>query len=358
MRERIQEIVEKHMGRGKPSGDGWLAFRCPFHKDGKEHNASFVVNLMAGFFTCHACHIAGPLVYLLKLLGLTETQVDEELAGVSETLKLLEEERKWANDNRWIDRDPLKAELTLKESVLSKYKKKVPDRLLKAGFQENWLRYLEIGVDDDNMRIIYPIRDVYGNLAGCSGGAMYDGQLPKYRVYGGTRIDSRGESRISEYGDWFDLEYPNYKFNNRRHLWHYDKVYPALFRSSKDKYLVLVEGYKACMWTLQSGVPYCAAVMGSSITEGQKDLLLRLSTPFILFFDNDDPGRAACYKYGGELHLARGNVYVAEYPENKKQPDDLTADELKAAVFNPKPYIIYKEEYERKKAQNGTRRTT
>jgi DNA primase len=258
------------------------------------------------------------------------------------------------DDHRGISKDPFWAPIILPEKILTPYRAVVPEKLLRLGFSETWLRALEIGTDFHNHRIIYPVRDLYGHLAGCVGGIRYPGQYPKYKPYEGSRTLSDGTTRESEYGTWFDEEFPDYHFAHHRYLWNFDRAYPSLFFAPAGRFLVLTEGFKACLWTLQSGVPLVSALMGSAVTEEQHQLLLRISTPIIFFLDNNEAGIQATLKYGAELFFTRGEVYVARYPDQREQPDNLTGSEVLRAVYEPEHFLAFSERRSRSVADRAS----
>ena len=209
-----------------------------------------------------------------------------------------------------------------------------PAQLTQAGFSWQWLQYMQIGVDRRNQRITYPIRDIYGNLAGFSGGATMAGQHPKYKVYKGRRRTDDGIVIPSDYGKWFDDEYPGYEFQNHDYIWNYDRVYPRLAYSKEVETLIVVEGFKACIWLLQHGYRNTVALMGSYLSEKQRQLLLRVNANIILFLDNDQPGQEATEKIGSILLRAKPTVWTATYEKQHLgcSPDDLDIHFLRNAL--------------------------
>lgn len=341
MRSHVQDLVERYIGRGHYSGENNISLRCPFHKGGQESRPSFSVNVDSGAFQCFTCKVSGGLPKLLKLLQLPDSVVDAELRDIRKELEENRERRKWKKKAEWISRDPFLASMILPESLLRPYKL-LPLKLQAEGFDTRWLEYMEIGYDRVNNRITYPIRDIYGNLAGLAGGASIAGQYPKYKVYQGGRKDPQTNHWIpSEYGEWFDESYPGYLFHNHDFLWNFDQVYPTLFfTKSEDQYIILVEGYKACLWVLQSGFSNVVALMGSSLSEKQCSLLNRISARIILFLDQDQAGRKGTIQIGKTLRkLGKSGILVAHYPYvDDCQPDDLPGYEVTASITGAIPY--------------------
>ena len=346
MRQYIQDLVERHVGRGKYSGESNIMLRCPFHKGGGETKPSFSVNVDLGIFQCFTCKISGNIIKLLKLLGMPSHVVVAETEIIRQGLKDNQERLKWKKRKDWVARDPFLAQTILPEVTLRPYLW-CPTKLVDAGFSPEWLQYMEIGFDRVNNRITYPVRDLYGNLAGISGGSVIAGQFPKYKVYKGRWQDPQTKRWIpSDYGQWFDEKYPDYDFHNHHYLWNFDSVYPRLFFGVKaDDYLVIVEGFKACLWLLQNGYQNTVALMGSSLSERQSSLLHRLSCNIVLFLDQDDAGRKGTENIARELRLRQQGVFIAQYPYvDDCQPDDLTPAEVAAAISGAQTYSHWMKE--------------
>lgn len=343
MRHYIRDIVTRYLGRGRQSGESNLILRCPFHKGGQETKPSFSVNVDLGVFQCFTCHTAGGIVKLLKLLQIPDSTIDAELKDIRQALDDSRKKLKHQKIAQYVMRDPFEATVILPETILRPYRW-CPTGLVQQGFDPRWLEYMEVGFDRQNQRITYPIRDLYGNLAGISGGATYAGQNPKYKVYEGRRKDLATNQWIpSMYGDWFDEDYPGYLFHNRDFLWNFDQVYPRLFFGKEvNPSLIIVEGFKACLWLLQNGYWNTVALMGSTISARQRDLLSRLDVSFILFLDNDEAGIKGMTQIGRELFQKHSGVYLARYPNAEEcQPDNLQLSGISAAISSAIPYPHY-----------------
>jgi DNA primase len=310
-----------------------MSLRCPFHKGGKESTPSFSVNITNGVWQCFTCKASGSLPKLLRQLGLRSEVIDAELKDIRGELDANRERLKWKKKSEIVNRDPFLATTILPEVLLRPYEF-CPTRLTEVGFSAAWLHYMDVGFDRVNNRIIYPIRDVYGNLAGVSGGATIAGQYPKYKVYQGRRTDPQTQRLVgSDFGPWFDELYPEYVFHNHHYLWNFDQIYPRLFFGKGVQTLIIVEGFKACLWLLQNGYPNTVALMGSSMSERQSSLLHRLRVDVVLFLDQDDAGRKGTKKIAQDVRKFQTGVRVAHYPYAEDcQPDDLTPAEVAASI--------------------------
>jgi DNA primase len=338
MRDAVLAIVEKHVGEGRPVGDGNYLTRCPFHKGGQESTPSFSINLEKALFTCFTCKVGGPISWLLHMLGVPRAQIKQELAGIQSELDVQLRLRDLERRAEWNYHDPIQADTVLPEGLLEPYlqcREKLPvdpTRLVRKGFSRDVLSSMQVGFDPSKSRVIYPVRDLYGNLAGMVGGST-QGTMPKYLVYqGGQDVPAAGTYRPADYGPHFDAEFPGYVFKKSKYLWNFDSVYPRIFFSQEVRALVLVEGFKAAMWLLQHGYTNTVALMTSKLSYMQKQQLMRLHARIVLFLDNDEPGQAGTRQILRDLRACMPWVVAVRYPKSSEftnlQPDDLSAEVL------------------------------
>lgn len=340
MKAKILSLVERYLGRGHFSGEENISVPCPFHatKDG----TPFSINVTNGVWQCFSCHVSGPLHKLLHGLGLPRHLIDAELKDIKGELEANRKRLAWKKRTQWITKDPFLAETVLPEALLKPYEW-CPMNLVNAGFSPQWLQWLDIGFDRANNRVMYPIRDMYGNLAGFSGGATIAGMQPKYKVYQGPHTDPiSGKLVGSDYGPWFDEQFPEYKFHNHHYLWNFDNVYPKLFFGKEEQTLIITEGFKACIWLLQHGWSNTIALMGSSMSDHQRNLIHRVAAKVILFLDNDEAGREATVDISRQLRQVSTGVKIALYPADARQPDDLVPEEIAAAIQGSETYPQWK----------------
>jgi hypothetical protein len=350
MRDQVIAVLDRHLDLGnyRFSGDSNIKIKCPFHKGGRETNASFSINVDTGLFNCFTCHESGTIRRLLQLLGLPKQEIDNETKELRELFNNNIAALKFKRRTDCIQNDPFRAKMVLPETFLAAYDF-MPTKLVTDGFRPDVLQYCEVGYDRSNDRITYPIRDLYGNLAGVVGGRVFAYQEPKYLVYSGKRKDAAtGRVIPSNFGFWFDedYQYEGYEFDNHDYLWGYDKAYPRLFFGKEAHTLVVVEGYKAALWCIQSGWTNTVALMGSSLSYRQKQLLLRVRTSKIVFFlDNNDAGREGTRRITSELHKLMTGVLIARYPSDAHdecQPDDLTPEAVSLAISSAVNYPTWR----------------
>ncbi len=345
MRDVVIDIVQRYVDtKIRRAGQGNISVKCPFHtvKDG----TPFSVNVELGLFHCFTCHVAGSIPTMLAMLGVDQATIEAEVGPLRQALKDAWENKKHDRKAQYSSGNPFRAKFVLSESLISAYDW-CPTPLIESDFDPSWLKYLQIGVDLRNRRVTYPVRDIYGNLAGFVGGRTDRSQQPKYRVYAGQQQAYDGSIIPSDYGSWFDEEYPGYEFRSHDYLWNYDKVYPRLLFGKEPEQVIIVEGFKACIWVLQCGFKNTIALMGSSMSYRQKELLLRVDARIVLLLDNNTAGQDGTYKIGNTLQKAVPTVWVATYPKGAGpdcQPDDLDPSIVKSMIDEANPFRNWKRE--------------
>lgn len=328
----IISIVESYIPGGfKRSGKNIIA-RCPFHDD---RRPSFSMNIQNGMWLCFSCGLKGDLKYFLKLSGVAPSIANSMLEPIQHELETYRR-REAAERRTKFQKDPFVGEVILPESLLGVYYYK-PLAMVKAGFKADILKEYEIGYDRNKERIIFPIRDVYGNLVGVSGRTTKSSYKSRYKVYRGGFVDKDGNVVSGDFGKNFDDEFPNFKLKSHKYLWNAHNVYPFIEMDTLGCLPVIVtEGFKACLWVIQNGFKTTVATMGVSISEDQFNVLIRMAgNPIILFFDNDEAGRKATSREGKKLSKLVNDLYVAKYPDGYlgKSPDDLNCLEIKEAIY-------------------------
>jgi len=99
-----------------------------------------------------------------------------------------------------------------------------------------------------------------------------------------------------------------------------------LHRVKEELSVVLVEGFFDCMRVMQAGFP-CVALMGSTMSEAQEELLAGHFAHIAVMLDGDKAGREATEEIGERLKRGIYQVDVVDV-SNGVQPDELSKDEL------------------------------
>jgi DNA primase len=136
--------------------------------------------------------------------------------------------------------------------------------------------------------------------------------------------NDRGEL-VAYAGRAIDDSEPRYKFPAGFHksLVFYN-LHRVLQKNSADA-VVLVEGFFDCLKVAQAG-HLCLALMGSSLSATQEEIVCQHFGRAVLLFDGDDPGRKATEEC--LLRLGRRMWVTAVALPDAKQPDQLSTDEL------------------------------
>lgn len=321
----IRSLAEGYLTRvSRGAGDNISAI-CPFHvrADGRpERSPSFTMNVHTGLWQCWACHSKGNLYTFLRDLGVGRDIIQLRYKTLLDAVK----------DNAPPPPDPLRPKaldhIPIDEGLLGLFEW-WPVEYLQKGFHEHTLRHFDIGVDSWNKRITFPLRDLLGNLVGVSGRATEDWQTPRFKIYDG------------EYVEW-GLP-ARYGWNKGAVLYHAHNVYPHVFWHNPDSELVIVvEGFKACMWVWQCGFRNVVALMGSSMSFDHRWILERMGCSVVVWLDNDKAGRKGTFQLGYKLSTSR-SVLVCEYPsthsrDSNASPDDLSIVDVHAQLGSVIPF--------------------
>ena len=143
-------------------------------------------------------------------------------------------------------------------------------------------------------RLVIPIENEAGELVAYAGRSM-DNTEPKYKFPAGFR-----KSLV---------------------LWNLNRA-----RGTAGTCVVVVEGFFDCMKVHQAGFPCCVALMGSSLTTEQEELVVGLFSQVVLMLDGDEAGEKGSADAAGRL-VHRVFVRVVDLAEGK-QPDELSSADI------------------------------
>jgi len=150
-------------------------------------------------------------------------------------------------------------------------------------------------------RCLIPIRDEQGLLVAYAGRAV-NGEEPKYRFPAGFR-----KSQV---------------------LFNLDRAI-----QTDGHNVIVVEGFFDALKVHQAGHPAVMALMGSSFSQRQSELLLSRFASVTLMLDGDQPGRHAA-EVMAKLLAPKVRVHQVELP-NGVQPDQLLSAEINVLVGPP-----------------------
>lgn len=317
----IAEVVKRHLNKVKPSGPENLMAACPFHTkaDGsQEHTPSFAISTVTGLYLCHSCKVRGNFRQFLRAMGVSNKAMREQYGLLLDaTAASTPVKQNPSKTRRATESEPLP------ESFLGIFDK-CPLSLLDEGFTEETLQAFDVGFDDKSMRITFPLRDMAGRLMGISGRTVTRSGYPRFKVYD------------KEYEQW---GLPMRKISMGEILWNVDRVYPAVY-FGKDVPLVVVEGFKACMWVHQAGIKNVVALCGSYLKEGQQWLLEHLGGVVYVMLDNDDSGQSGAQQVGAALSQSL-KVRMVHFRSSAKQPTDLDPQEVVQSIDQAEEYYTW-----------------
>jgi len=334
-RSDIASVVGQYVRFSKTSGQNLFGL-CPFHS---EDTPSFSVSTSKQIYYCFGCHKGGNVIHFM---------MEIEKCGYVDAIKLLAERaqirmpepedesyRKEAQIRDKVRESLVEAARYFYQNLMSPRGKTARDYLsnrqitgatAKAfglGYSpDDWgglYRHLKSkGFTDDILgqcglftkgkkgdlldlfrgRLMFPIFDVLGKVIAFGGRILGDGN-PKY-------INSPETVIYSKQRNLYALNFA---------------------KASKEKKMIIVEGYMDVISMHQAGVINTVASLGTALTERQLDLISRYTEEVVLFYDSDAAGQAAILR-GLQMLLQRGKrhgttptkISVAMVPDGK-DPD-------------------------------------
>jgi len=174
-------------------------------------------------------------------------------------------------------------------------------------------------------RIIFPIHNLEGEPIGFTGRIYEASDQAKY-------INSK-ESII---------------FKKGQILFNYHRAKKEIQRK---KEVIIVEGNMDAIRMYASGIKNVVALMGTSLTNDQVNIIKSLRAKVILLLDNDDAGALATYQNGNILEAAGINPLVVRL-SGEKDPDEYIIKNGVEAIIdnisNPISFLDYKLKYLKK----------
>ncbi|MEI6040414.1 MAG: DNA primase [Candidatus Berkelbacteria bacterium] len=303
---------------------------CPFHH---EKSPSMMISPEKQIFKCFGCNEGGDvLTFVMKMENLEFREALEMLAaraGVKlekyrqspEYQKEKDQKTNLYQVNNWTARffnkiltehpagkvalDYLKNRGLTDETIQAFMIGYAPaQQVLKQFLHQKNLTDNDIqaagGPDRFYKRIVFPIRDVMGNILGFTGRVLEKGQEPKYLNTPETLI-----------------------FHKGRVLFNLDRARGDI---KLAKATVVVEGQMDVIASVQAGVKNVVATSGTALTEDHLRTLYRYTPNIIFSFDSDTAGLTTSKK-AYEMAIAEGmNVKMANLGDFKDPGEMVAAD--------------------------------
>lgn len=261
---------------------------CPIHH-GDNPNA-FHVNLKKNLWNCFTRHHGGDtLSFIMQYenVGFKEAaQIAERIISSSQNIKIKSQSGNSIDEFK--SNSPLRFALNLNPN--HKY-------LRQRGLTRDTIEYFGIGFCDSGImkgKIAIPIHNENGSLLAYCGRSTND-EKPKYK-------------------------FPKC-FYKSLVLYNLHRI-----KSLNSSPLILVEGFFDVFKLHQAGFPNVIALMGSSLSQQQTELLLSLQKKLILLLDGDKAGRNCTEKI---IKALKGRLPMAvKYLPDGVQPDNLKESDL------------------------------
>lgn len=331
--DQIREIVRDVFGRGVKTevSNGWVKLRCPLapytHSSGRDTNPSAGISIQpnnVSVFSCFTCGNKSPIQGMLrKYANYTGEDLDALISELEEEAYLgARVLPSWEEAKSVEEAAPL-VELD-KAIFMDLYEPAAGHPYLESrGVSAETANLLQLFVDpsdpaDGEERILFPVMGPGGELHGFSGRAVNHNARLKVRDYHGL---AKARCLLGAH----------------------------LIEATKPDKVLVVEGLFDYANSWQCGQP-AVAVMHSTLTDAQADLLRYFGLPTYLFYDDDDAGAkgvvaagTALARYQPVMRVRYPEVWV-ENPQEAdgghwlKDPGELTPDEFEEMIRDCRLY--------------------
>lgn len=335
----IVDIVSEYIKLTKAGGNHKAP--CPFHK---EKQPSFMVSQEKQIFHCFGCNEGGDMFsfvqkiencdfpealrILAKKAGVEIKQQNPEM--YSQKTKVLDVLKQAAsffyitlleNPDAKIAKDYIQKR-NIREETVEDFKlgyaldswDAVYNYLRSKGFSDELI--FKSGLisqsptghqkyyDRFRRRLMFPIRDIHGQVIGFTGRVLPGGDSEKE---GGKYINTP----------------QTLAYNKSTVLYNLDLAKQNI---KKAGYIILVEGNMDVVSLYQHGIQNAVCISGTALTEEQVNLLKRFSNNIILAFDMDEGGERALLRGIEQALLHEMNVKVLVLPFGKDPDECVTKD--------------------------------
>ena len=325
--EDAVSTLSGQLRQAKWQGDELYAL-CPFHDD--RHVGSFSVN-RTGAYYCFVCGAQGGIHKLMHRLGVKDQEVHEMLRGVDFDLL--------AESGVSVTEDVQEMKV-IPEGVLAGFDL-LPRRLIEKGHSPQLLERLDIRLDFDRMRILFPVRRSTGEIVAIqSRGISEDPGQIRWKFYKKELQEILSPEIIQLYG----LE--NYEPPRKTVFFNEHNVFMSMISGRTSRPLVITEGPGHCLRVIATGFPGIAC-FGTQLGSGQRirltETLLRVMEmtrqrpSVIIATDGDRPGRLSAAKIALDL-VGRCDVSIARIPKGH-DPEDLSVKELRSLLMEAPAFV-------------------
>lgn len=178
--------------------------------------------------------------------------------------------------------------------------------MIERGFSPETLHKYEVGYDMVDERAVLCVRNLDGELIGFKGRAVRPEQQPRYRVYGRPRFAFKPYSTG-------------------------EVVYLAHNIDTTSGDVVVCEGELNALKMREFGHNNAVGISGATFTKGHAEIIAKIASRAILYFDSDDAGISGALT-AADMLVSRMPVLVV--PKHDKDPADSTKKEVDELLDN------------------------
>lgn len=321
---------------------------CPFHED---HSPSMSVSEEKQIYKCFSCGAAGNVFTFVRdyenVSFLEAVKIVAEKCGLTFKGIITPQKKK----SHVLEYEIMNLALKYYQNNLNtEYGVVAKEYLKKRGIDEQIIKEFDLGLaldinhplhplltskkysidmisslglinQKDNMiydtfqnRILFPIHNLEGDVVGFTGRIYDDSKQAKY-------LNSK-ESVIFKKG--------NILFNYHR----------AKEEIKRKKEIIIVEGNMDAIRLFSVGIKNVVALMGTSLTKEQVDIIKNTRSKVILMFDNDDAGEIATFNNGNILEANGITPFIVRL-SGEKDPDEYIIKNGFEAMLNNIENPIY-----------------
>lgn len=330
---RFSAVLRHYGVEVKVKGDQAQEY-CPLPgHNGEKKSPSFSINIPKGIWQCFGCGAKGNVLdFAIRMEKLSPDNTADvrtvalrlqsifNLGGVT-TARPTTPKSSTPHKETLLYKEPPPQEKVVKVNAPLDFELKQLELnhpyLAERGFAADTVRHFGLGYCNKGLmagRIVIPLHNKDGDRVG----------------YAGRLVDDEG---ISE-------EHPKYKFPSARErdgvTYEFKKshlLYNADKLRGKLDHLVVVEGFASVWWLHQAGITNAVALMGSSCSSEQADLILSVTKPsarISILPDADDAGVRCTTSLFALLGCQRWMRWIVL--EDAIQPTDVPISALKKLV--------------------------
>lgn len=316
--------------------NGWITMPCPFsevtHSRGLDRHPSFGIKINKTGLSSYHCFSCKQKGKLFQLPDAYARIVLDDFAGNPQGLSYAmsleteslvngpDEVEIIRNYNQYKDTplgDSAIQGLFLPVAQVPRALEYLQSRGVNAATAES----LGLLFDEQEVRILFPVRMPDGVLYGVTS-----------RTILAPEIIANSLTKYPKVKNYFHFNKSNYLLGAER---------------LTNKPVLVVEGLMGYASLISQGVEdrvNVVALMGSSLSKAQAEILIHNSQAVYLMLDNDEAGLIGMFGNGstrGAVGLLYNHlpVYVPQWPDGKIDPDQLTSKDIDLILQNTYPYV-------------------